>query len=249
MIPTADAWTIIFSKNSTSWGSFTYHESEDALRISVKPVAVPMHNALTYEFDQLQPGSAVIQMAWDKVAVPFTVTVDVHAVVLESFQKQLRSLARLTWMSWDDAANYLVDERLALDTALAYTSKSIDLEDRYDNEMTRSKVLAALNRPGEATVAQRRALDLGTPLQVDGFARQLLAIKRRDEAFAIFRENAKRHPDQWITHEGLARLYSAEGDFADAQKEMKVAVASAPAAQQADLDTLIKRLSAKQDIN
>jgi hypothetical protein len=24
MIPNADEWTIIFSKNSTSWGAFTY---------------------------------------------------------------------------------------------------------------------------------------------------------------------------------------------------------------------------------
>ncbi len=249
MIPTADAWTIIFSRNSTSWGSFTYHESEDALRIAVKPVAAPMRNALTYEFEQLQPASTVVEMEWAKLAVPFTVSVDVHAVVLASLQKQLRTLARYTWMSWDDAANYLLGEHIALDTALAYTGKSIDLEDRYDNEMTRSKVLAALNRPDEATVAQRKALDIGTPVQVDGFARQLFADKHRDEAFAIFRENAKRHPDSWVAHEGLARMYSAEGDFADAQKEMRVAVAGAPATQQGDLGTLMKRLVAKQDIN
>ena len=26
MIPNADTWTVIFSKNSTSWGSFTYEK-------------------------------------------------------------------------------------------------------------------------------------------------------------------------------------------------------------------------------
>src|SRR6185503_13306650 len=31
--------TLIFSKNSTSWGSFFYDEKEDALRVKVKPVA------------------------------------------------------------------------------------------------------------------------------------------------------------------------------------------------------------------
>src|SRR6201989_2133999 len=31
--------TLIFSKNSTSWGSFFYNEQEDALRVKVKPVA------------------------------------------------------------------------------------------------------------------------------------------------------------------------------------------------------------------
>src|SRR5580765_806371 len=36
-IPTENEWTIIFSKNSTSWGSFFYDKSEDALRVMVKP--------------------------------------------------------------------------------------------------------------------------------------------------------------------------------------------------------------------
>ena len=31
-IPDKDQWTVIFSKNSTSWGSFSYDEKEDALR-------------------------------------------------------------------------------------------------------------------------------------------------------------------------------------------------------------------------
>src|SRR5215813_5065221 len=47
MIPNADEWTVIFSKNSTSWGSFTYDQAEDALRVNVKPRATEMHEALT----------------------------------------------------------------------------------------------------------------------------------------------------------------------------------------------------------
>ena len=78
MIPNADEWTIIFSKNSTSWGSFSYDQAEDALRVTVKPKAADMHNALTYDFDQLQPDSAVVELEWEKIAVPFKVSVDVH---------------------------------------------------------------------------------------------------------------------------------------------------------------------------
>src|SRR5215475_5327685 len=39
MIPDKDHWTVVFSKNSTSWGSFSYDEKEDALRVQVKPRA------------------------------------------------------------------------------------------------------------------------------------------------------------------------------------------------------------------
>ncbi len=249
MIPNADEWTIIFSKNSTSWGSFTYDQAEDALRVTVKPRAADLHDALTYDFDQLQPDSALVELEWEKVAVPFKVSVDVHDVVQASLKKQLRNLSQYTWMSWDDAANYLLTEKIALDDALTYANKSIENEDRYDNEMTKSKVLTALSRKDDAAVAEKKALDLANPLQVHLFARQLQAQKRSEEAFTIFRENAKKHPDQWFVHTGLARMYSAQGKFDDAAKEMKLALAAAPDNQKSYLDGLVRQLEAKQDIN
>jgi Protein of unknown function (DUF2911) len=249
MIPTADEWTIIFSRNSTSWGSFTYDEKEDALRVTVKPKTADMHNALTYDFDQLQKDSAVVELEWEKVAVPFKVSVDVHDVVQASLKKQLRNLSQYTWMSWDNAANYLLTEKTSLDEALTYANKSVDNEDRYDNELTKSKVLAALNRKDEAATAEKKALALAAPLQLHQYARQLLGEKRNEEAYAVFRENAKKHPDQWFVHTGLARMYSAQSKFDDATKEMKLAMAAAPDDQKTYLDGLEKRLEAKQDIN
>jgi tetratricopeptide (TPR) repeat protein len=249
MIPNADEWTIIFSKNSTSWGAFTYDQAEDALRVTVKPKAADMHNALTFDFDQLQPDSAVVELEWEKVAVPFKVSVDVHDVVQASLKKQLRNLSQYTWMSWDDAATYLLTEKISLDDALKFADKSIENEDRYDNEMTKSKVLAALNRKDEAATAQKKALDLASPLQIHMFARGLQGEKRSEEAFAIFRENAKKHPDQWFVHSGLARMYCAQGKFDDAAKEMKLALAGAPDNQKSYVDGLVKRLESKQDIN
>src|SRR5881392_833955 len=53
--PDKDQWTIIFSKNSTSWGSFSYDEKEDALRVSAKPQAADFREALTYTFEEVKP--------------------------------------------------------------------------------------------------------------------------------------------------------------------------------------------------
>lgn len=249
MIPNADQWTVIFSKNSTSWGSFTYKEAEDALRVNVKPQPVDMHEALTYDFDDVKPDSTLVLMQWEKVAVPFKVGVDVHQVVQASLKKQLRNLSQYTWISWDDASNYLLAEKVALDDALNYSNKSIENEDRYDNEITKSQVLTALGRKDDATAAEKRALALANPLQVHIYARQLQGQKRSDEAYAIFRENAKKHPDLWFTHSGLARIYSSQGKFDDAAKEMKLALEGAPDNQKTYVDGLVKRLESKQDIN
>ena len=204
---------------------------------------------LTYDFDDLKPDSAVVELEWEKIAVPFKVSVDVHSVVDASLKKQLRNLSQYTWISWDEAANYMLAEKINLDEALAFANKSIENEDRFDNETTKAKVLTALNRKDEAAVAQKKALEFATPLQMHGYARQLIGEKRNEEAFAIFRENAKKHPDQWFVHTGLARMYSAQGKFDEAAKEMQLSIAAAPESQKSYLDGLEKRLESKQDIN
>jgi hypothetical protein len=73
--------------------------------------------------------------------------------------------------------------------------------------------------------------------------------KRSEEAFAVYRENAKRHPEHWLVHAGLARVYSAQGEFDNAAKEMKLAEAGAPDNQKVYIDGLVKQLEAKRDIN
>jgi len=65
-------------------GSFSYDEKEDALRVSVKPHAAEAFEVLTYVFDDVKPDSALATLRWEKLAVPFRVSVDVKAVVLKS---------------------------------------------------------------------------------------------------------------------------------------------------------------------
>jgi hypothetical protein len=247
-IPTSGEWTLIFSKNSTSWGSFTYDQSEDALRVQVKPEAVPMHEELTFEIDHLHPDSAVVALEWENLRVPFRVGVDTHAIAQAALKRQLRGQVRFMWMSWDDAASYLLREKLSLDDALAYANKSIDVEDRFDNELTKSRVLAALNRPADSAAAQRRAIALGTPTDLRDYGIELLKIDR-DTAYTVLRENARRHPDAWQAHEGLARMYSAQGKLAEALKEARTALASAPESEKAGLEDLSAKLAAGTDVN
>jgi hypothetical protein len=247
-IPTPDEWTLIFSKNSTTWGSFTYDQSEDALRVQVKPEASPMHESMTFDVDHIQPDSAVVALEWENLRVPFRVGIDTHALVQASLKRQLRGQKRYVWMSWDDAANYLLREKISLDDALTYANKSIELEDRFDNELTKSNVLNALNRPSDSEAARRRAIDLGSPTQLRDYAVSLLPTDRA-AAFVVFRENAHKHPDSWQSHEGLARMFSSQGKFADALKEAKAAIASAPESEKGGLEDLAAKLAAGKDAN
>jgi Protein of unknown function (DUF2911)/Tetratricopeptide repeat len=249
MIPDQQQWTIIFSKNSTSWGSFTYDQAEDALRVTVKPQTADFHEALTYDFDNPTADSGVITMRWEKVAVPFKVSVNVNEVVAQSLHKQLRGLAQYSWEGWDDAANYLLANKGDLNEALKDSNQSIQVEERFDNLVTKSKVLDALGQKDQAKASLDKALAMGTPIQIHMYARQLQADKHSEEAYAIFRSNAEKHPDEWFVHSGLARVYCSKGDYDNAAKEMRLALAGAPEQQKAYVAGLVKRLEAKDNIN
>jgi len=250
MIPRENEWTIIFSKNFTSWGAFTYDQKEDALRVTVKPQTADMHDALTYEFDELKPDATLVTLRWEKVAVPFKVSVDVPHQVQASLEKQLRSLSQYTWVSWDEAANYVLDNKLDPQLAVKYSDKSIANEERFENLITKSRALERLDKKDEALALRNKAFEKGTPLQIHFYGRQLQNDKRQEEAFAVFRTNAQKNPSVWVVHTGMARVYCGSGDFASAAKEMKIAADSAPDKQQKTyLEGLVKRLEAKEDIN
>jgi len=249
MIPNQDEWTVIFSNIHTAWGAFTYKQADDALRVSVKPQASDMHEALSYDFDGVEPDSAVATLRWEKIAVPVKISVNVHDLVQASLHNQLQGLGQYTWEAWDDAANYLLAQKYDLDEALKYENNSVQTEKRYDNLMTKSKILDALGRKDDATVAQTQALEVASPIQLYGYGRQLQRDGKQDQAFDLYRKALKKDPNDWVALVGSARIHSAQGDFDTALKEVQLSQAGAPDNQKVFLDPLIKKLQARQDIN
>jgi hypothetical protein len=248
MIPTAQSWTVIFSRNSTSWGSFTYDEKEDALRVTVTPAAGEMHEALTYQFDDVKPDSAVVTLLWDKVAVAFHVGADREAT-LANIRNQMRGQAQYIWDGPDDAAAWCADNKINLGEALRWSDRSIQIEDRFENEMTKSRILKELKRDTEAAAARDKAMELGNAAQLYTFGRQALAQGSKTEALAYFRVVVKRFPDHWLAHLAQSRLSVAAGDFPSALKEIQAAQTGAPEANKPALQSLQKRIENKEDIN
>jgi tetratricopeptide (TPR) repeat protein len=249
MIPGETSWIVIFSKNSSSWGSFTYDKAEDMLRVAVKPEAIENQEALRYDFDELKPNSAVITMRWEKVAVPFKVEVSTSEVVEASLHNQLRGRVGFEWQAWTDAANYLLNNNLNPQEAAKYADRSIDIEDRFENEMTKSRALTALGHTEEARAARDKAIALGNQSQLHDFGRTLQAQGRQDEAMDLFQSNVKKDANSWIGHNEAARIAVAKGDYAAAVKEMKLAAAASPESLKTQHADLIRRLENKEDIN
>jgi hypothetical protein len=249
MIPDKDQWTIIFSKNSTSWGSFSYDEKEDALRVTVKPAADQNFDTLTYTFDDIKPDSALATLRWEKIAVPFRVSVDVKAVTLKSIRNQLRSVGGFTWAGYDEAANWCLDNNYNLEEALKWEDTSIQNEDRFENLETKSRILDAMGKKDESAKTLSAAFGKATATQLYVFARGIQRAGDTKRAFELYPQVAKKDPNHWLSHLAQARLASHSGDYASASKEMKLAIAGAPDANKPFLEPMLAKLETKSDFN
>lgn len=108
-IPHEKDWTVIFSRNSSAWGSFKYDAAEDALRVTAKSSPSDFHEVLTFEFNDLQFNSVIVTLLWEHLAISFKVSVDTNQIVSRSLEKQLLAWPRWMWQSWDEAASYLLE--------------------------------------------------------------------------------------------------------------------------------------------
>jgi tetratricopeptide (TPR) repeat protein len=149
MIPSEKDWVIIFSKNHTSWGSYFYDESEDALRVTVTPKKAEHREWLTYGFDGFTPNSAFVYMHWEKLKVQFKVEVDTDAHVIESITNQLRNTAGFSWQGYNGAAVYCLRANKNLDKGLKWIKQSIKMNENATNRNLLGYLLMANKQTGE----------------------------------------------------------------------------------------------------
>ena len=250
-------WTIIFSKNSSSWGSFSYDQAEDALRVTVKPEKAPYREWLTYDFTDRRPDRATVALLWEELRVPFTITVpDPAALYIDNMRLELRNAAGFRWQSWQAAAQYCLQQNRNLPEALTWAETAITLpgigQTNFSTLSTKAQILAKMSRTEEAAAVMAKALDLPgtTVFEIHQYGRQLLAQGKPQEALAVFEKNAKRFGDTWPVHVGLARGYSATGDYKTALKHAELALPQAPDdINRKSLTDAVARLKQGQDMN
>jgi hypothetical protein len=256
MIVDPQEWTVIFSKNSTSWGSYFYDPKEDALRVKVKPVKNEYHEWLTYEFTDREPDHATVALEWEDLAVPFTISVDDPAsLYLARIREELRSSPGFTWTNWLAAAQYALQAKRpndALEFAEVAATRPFTGQENFQTLNTLAMAQDAAGKTAEASVTRDKAMNHPTATVTDlhQYGRQLLAQGKKDEAIKVFELNSRRHPNVWPVNVGLARAYSAAGRYKDALKYAKLALAQAPDdVNKQSLAAGIKKLEAGQDWN
>lgn len=212
MIPAEGEWTVIFSRESGAWGSFSYDQAEDAARVRVRPESAPFQERLGYTLDDPARDSVVLAMRWEKVRVPLEVRIDLPRTVLASYEAQLRGLPRFGWQGWSQAANWAATNDIELDQALAWADRSIGMNRNFTNLRTKALVLSKRGDKAAADALTKEALSIATEAEINAYGYQLMGQGNVDEAIRMFEKNTKDHPDSWNTWDSLAEAYGVKGD-------------------------------------
>jgi hypothetical protein len=190
----AEKATLVFSKFNTAWGSFYYDSIYDALRVEV-PVQKLNESVerLKYEFGDQTENSAVLSLQWEKVKIPFKISVDLQKVQVESFRKEFNSgMFYRYWQNMHTAANYCLVNNINLEEGLSWADRSVNTffgEANFLTLSTYAGLLEKFNRKKEADSLMRKALPMATPLQLLMYGSNLNKMKKHQEAFKFFKTN------------------------------------------------------------
>lgn len=248
--------TLIFSKNSTSWGNFFYDSTEDALQVKVKPVKTDKSvEWLKYEFAEQTPSSATIELQWEQLMIPFRVDVDVIKTQLASFRKELRGGVALPgeWQPWNQAAAYCLANNTNLEEGLLWadsaTSVTFQGTRNFEPWQTKAAILDSLGRKAEAEEAMKQAFLYVDDFQGYVYGCTLINARRPQEALEIFKMVYGKYPNTLFTNIGMAAGYSALGDYKKALEFAMKALPQAKGGNKIEIERNIRDLQSGKDMN
>jgi len=249
MIADPEEWTVIFSRNSTAWGSYSYDPAEDALRVKVKPAKSEYHEWLTYDFTDRQPDRATVALRWENLQVPIRVAVEnIDDRYVAQIKRELQDRHGFSWINWMAAARYCLEKKTHLADGLHFAEQAVGWEGIGVANFQTLTVLAQLQiangKAAEAAKTIERAMapmEAGV-LQLHQFGRALQGQGENALALTVFETNAKRHPNVWPVNLGLARGHAALGDNKKAATFARKALLQAPDdANRKNIEGLIKQ--------
>jgi hypothetical protein len=160
-IPGKDEWTIIFNNDAGQWGSFSYDEKKDALRVKTKPQMVSDNQEwLMYYFDPVADTSATVNLRWERLRVPFTVEVkDVKALWRARADALIAANPGNEALPLQVANTYAGDKNW--DEAMKFVDQSVKVKETFRNLSARASILWATGKKQEALAAADAAIAKG----------------------------------------------------------------------------------------
>lgn len=244
--------TLIFSKDTEAWGAFYYNEKNDVLQVKVKPKPVnESMERLTYSFSDQTDSTAVLSLIWEKLSIPFTIGTELQKLQLASIERELTSSKGFTSQAHLEVAAYYMEQNIKLDEAAKHLDIAARAMPNFNVLSTKAELQEKMGKKEEAAITFKKAIDASANAsQAHNYARRLLQEQKNEKAFEVFKMNYDRYPNIYTSNMGMARGYSALGNYKEALKYANKALAQAPDANNKTVvEKSIAVLKEGKDIN
>lgn len=175
-IPTQGDWTVIFNKQADQWGSYSYDEKEDALRIQVKAQPHAFNEWMEFSFPDIAVDKATVALDWEKLRVAFEIQVETVEHALASARAAMASLAPDDQQTAYRCASFAFDNNVALDEARQWVDKSISIKETWLNLRLKANMMAKEGNTAEAIQFGEKAIAVG---KTDGPADEIAKIEKQ----------------------------------------------------------------------
>ena len=233
---------VILSKYSKSWGTVSPAEDETVAIVDVKTHEIPSQEWLSYNFINRSGDDVTAELRWDNVAIPFNISFDVPAIVLENARAELKGPAGFSWRGYMQAANFCLQNDVEIGQAMQWIDRSISMSPGFSNLQVKSGLLAKQGKAEEADKVMKEAIPTANAFQLNQYGYQLLGQNKTKEAIEIFKMNIEKNADHqfiWGFTDSLGEAYLKDGNKKQALKYYKAARKLAPENQYAYLDGVI----------
>ena len=219
---------IIFSRNSSSWGSYFYNQNEDQLRVQVTTKEITHTERLTFDFVDITANSAVVVLDWDKKRFPFKVEFDVDEIVLNNARDELRSVTGFGWQGYTSAARYCVQNNINHDEALIWIDKAIANTKNFNTVFVKAQLLEQMGKGSSAQYDE--AAQMANMVQLNFIGYTMMGKGNMEKALNFFKLNTERNPKDANVFDSLGECYKTMGDQKQATKAFKKSLSLDPPA-------------------
>jgi hypothetical protein len=175
-IPTKSDWTLIFNKKVDQWGSYSYDEKDDALRITVKTQSHEATEWMEFSLPNIAVDKATVALDWEKLRIPFEIQVETVEHALANARAAMASLAADDHQTAFRCASFAFQNNVAPDEARQWIDKSISIKETWLNLRTKADMLAKEGKTAEAIKFGEKAIAVG---KTDAPAEEIAKIEKQ----------------------------------------------------------------------
>jgi hypothetical protein len=172
-IPGENEWTVIFSTNPNQGGTADYKETEDALRINLKPMKIDgVVQTFQMNLEDVKPTSALIEIIWEStiVQIPLEVSID------EKIEASIKSALSPNPNNYYAAAVYYREAGKDLNQALEWMNECTKIHEAANRKVywvyrQKSLIEADLKKYSDAVKTAEKSLAMAQEAGNDDYVK------------------------------------------------------------------------------